>query len=334
MFRDTGCPGNRLKYAESTCCIVQAGCWAEITLVEPDLARTNEGNVVFDHAVNTYETPPGDRFQAPRTNRVSSRISNPIRRLLSHCYPWITSASLLLIWALASAGGQESTLPSPGAVLLAARDLSAQGLLLPSIGASAPRVVIASAIAIVIAVPSGILSGISKLGSLIIDKPIHMLRAVPFNALAPLLIVWLGIGETLKIVLIAIGVFSPIYLNLRDGVRQLDPKLLELARAYRIPPKDVFIDLLLKGSIPSLITGLRFGLTISWIALVTCETVNSSTGIGYLLSRSQQFSRNDQMVLCIVMYAFLALITESLMSVFEKLATPWASRSSFRLIPR
>lgn len=153
------------------------------------------------------------------------------------------------------------------------------------------------------AVPAGIIAGSSTIGHAIMDKPIHMLRAVPFPALSPLLIVLLGIGEAMKVALIAIGVFALIYVNVRDGVRGIDPKLLELAQAYHLPKRTVFAKILLRGTLPRFMTGLRFALTVSWIALVTCETVNSSAGIGYVLSRSQQFYRTDQMVLCIVLYA-------------------------------
>ena len=150
-----------------------------------------------------------------------------------------------------------------------------------------------------------------------------MLRAVPFPALAPLFIVVFGIGETMKTGLITVGVFGLVYVNLRDGVRNLDPRLFELAKVYHFSRATLFLRVLLPGALPGFMTGLRFALTVAWIALVTCETVNSSTGIGYMLSRSQQFSRTDQTVLCIVLYAVLGLLSETIVTLLERAALPW-----------
>ena len=85
----------------------------------------------------------------------------------------------------------------------------------------------------------------------------------------------------------------------------------------------MFRRILFRGALPSFMTGLRFAITVAWIALVTCETVNSTVGIGYILSRSQQFVRTDQMVLCVVLYALLGLGSEALVGVLERMLTPW-----------
>ncbi|MEF2736860.1 MAG: ABC transporter permease subunit, partial [Bifidobacterium choerinum] len=126
-------------------------------------------------------------------------------------------------------------------------------------------------------------------------------------------------GKTYKVVP-ACHRFALVYVNVRDGVRAIDPRLLELARAYRMPRHVVFTKILLRGVLPQFMTGLRFAITVSWIALVTCETVNSSAGIGYLLARAQQFFRTDQMVLCIVLYAALGLLSEWVVGALERLA--------------
>ena len=195
---------------------------------------------------------------------------------------WASTLLLLLWWYLATLCPADARpLPSPAEVVGAWNDLDAEGLLWPSIGISLLRVASGLALGIILAVPAGLVAGASRVGLAIIDKPIHMLRAVPFPALAPLFIVVFGIGETMKIGLITVGVFGLVYV------------------------------------------GLRFALTVAWIALVTCETVNSSTGIGYMLSRSQQFSRTDQTVLCIVLYAILGLLSETIVTLLERAALPW-----------
>ena len=236
---------------------------------------------------------------------------------------WASSLALLVCWAWATQSPDSNrTMPSPGEVIRAFSDLNAEGLWWPSVDISVMRVAAGLVIGVLLGVPAGVLSGASSIGHAIIDKPIHMLRAIPFPALAPLLIVLLGIGETMKIALIAIGAFALIYINVRDGVRNVDPRLLELARAYHLPKRTVFTRILLRGALPQFLTGLRFALTVSWIALVTCETVNASAGIGYILSRSQQFYRTDQMVLCIAAYAVLGLLSEWVVGSIERIAVP------------
>lgn len=246
------------------------------------------------------------------------------RRIPAVTAAWASTLALLLWWYLATLTPPDTRpLPSPAEVVGAWIDLDAEGLLWPSIGVSLLRVASGLAMGVVLAVPAGLLAGASRLGMAVIDKPIHMLRAVPFPALSPLFIIAFGIGETMKIGLITVGVFGLIYVNLRDGVRRLDPRLLELARAYRFDRRTLFLRVLLPGALPGFMTGLRFALTVAWIALVTCETVNSSTGLGYILSRSQQFSRTDQTVLCIVIYAVLGLLSETIVALLERAALPW-----------
>jgi sulfonate transport system permease protein len=255
----------------------------------------------------------------------SQRPRSHLSRRLAHgLIPWVSVAALVAVWFVATnASATPGFFPSPQQVIGAAGDLNAEGLLWPSIAASLARVGAGLGLGILVAVPTGILAGSSRLGYILLDHPAHMLRAIPFNALSPLLIIAVGIGEGMKVSLIAIGVFGPLYVNLRDGVRNIDPKLLEFARAYHLNRRTVFTQILLRGTLPSLMTGLRFGLTVAWIALVTCETVNSQNGLGYILARSQQFSRTDQMVLCIVAYAVLGLASEGLVGLLERAVLPW-----------
>ena len=245
-------------------------------------------------------------------------------RILYGIGGWTSTILLLLWWYLATLTPADTRpLPSPLEVAGSWGELQTEGLLWPSIGASLLRVGLGLIVGVGLAIPLGILAGISRLGFTIVDKPVHMVRSIPFNALAPLFIIMLGIGETMKIALIAVGVFSLVYVNLRDGVHNMDPRLLELARAYHIDHLTVFLKILFKGTLPAFMTGMRFALVVAWIALVTCETVNSTTGIGYILARAQQFSRTDQMVLCVVLYAVLGLVSEGVIWMLEKALTPW-----------
>lgn len=181
----------------------------------------------------------------------------------------------------------------------AALELAQSGLLARSLLVSLGRVAWGLLFGLALGIPLGLASGASRIAELVFDRPLQMLRAVPFNALTPLLIIAFGVGEPMKVSLIVIGVFVPVYLNTRAGALAFDQKLLELARAYGMPRGVVAGELFFKGVLPSILTGLRFALAIAWIALVTCEQVNAQAGIGYMLSRAQAFSRIDQQIVCI-----------------------------------
>ena len=119
-----------------------------------------------------------------------------------------------------------------------------------------------------------------------------MLRALPFLGLLPLLIVWLGIGEGVKIGLVVIGVIFPVYLNLHKGIRSVDPRFAELSRACGVGRWGVIRKVILPGALPSFLVGLRFSLGIAWLSLVIAETVNADKGIGYLIMQGQQYLRD------------------------------------------
>jgi sulfonate transport system permease protein len=214
-------------------------------------------------------------------------------------------------------------IPGIGEIAGAAAELARSGLLWDSLCTSLGRVACGLALGLALGVPLGLLSGASRIAELVFDRPVQMLRAVPFNALTPLLIILFGVGESMKISLIVIGVFVPIYLNTRAGVIHFDEKLLELVRVYKMPKAALAWQVLFKGVLPSILTGLRFALAIAWIALVTCEKVNAGSGIGHMLSRAQDFSRIDQQVVCILLYAALGLLTDGLVRFLEAGATRW-----------
>ncbi|MBF9314394.1 ABC transporter permease subunit [Bifidobacteriaceae bacterium NR002] len=236
---------------------------------------------------------------------------------------WISTIVIVFLWFLTTLGPVEDrALPSPLEVIKAFVDLHNEGILWPSLAISIFRVVAGLVLGIAFALPAGILSGGSAIGETIINKPSHMLRSIPFPALAPLLIIFLGVDELMKIMLIAIGVFGPMYVNIRDGVRNIDTRLIELAKAYHIKKSTVFTTIFMRGTLANFMTGLRFSISVAWVALVTCETVNSSIGIGYILSRAQQFFRPDQMMACIIMYAIAGLGSEITANIFEYLLMP------------
>lgn len=247
------------------------------------------------------------------------------RRATALLLPWLSPVLIVVVWAFASHAGwiDENVIPSPGAVLDAARELQEQGDLLPALSSSLSRVAVGTVLGLTFGLALGLLSGYFALGELAVDRPLQMLRAIPFNALLPLFIIAFGVGESMKVFLIAEGVLIPMYLNTFAGIRNVDPKLVELAVVYRMSRRLVAFKILLMGALPSVLTGLRFSLAIAWIALVTSETVNTTSGIGFILIQAQRFVRPDQVVLCIVIYALLGVATDWIVRLLERRLLRW-----------
>ena len=159
---------------------------------------------------------------APSTERKFSNANKKSFKSLKSLKAWISTIVIVFLWFLVTLGPVEDrALPSPLEVIKAFVDLHNEGILWPSLAISIFRVVAGLVLGIAFALPAGILSGGSAIGETIINKPSHMLRSIPFPALAPLLIIFLGVDELMKIMLIAVGVFGPMYVNIRDGVRNL-----------------------------------------------------------------------------------------------------------------
>jgi sulfonate transport system permease protein len=238
---------------------------------------------------------------------------------------FLVIAILLGLWQYASWSGSLSvqTLASPAEVWAAGVQLWQSGELLPSIWVSLRRVVEGLLIGVSIGGVLGLVAGLSRIGEEIVDAPLQMLRALPFLGLLPLLIVWLGIGEGIKVGLVAIGVIFPIYLNLSKGIRAVDHRYAELARTCGVGWRGMLRWIILPGALPAFLVGLRFSLGIAWLSLVVTESINAEAGIGYLIQQGQQFLQTDVIVLGLVIYALLGLLMEGLVRLIEWRALRW-----------
>jgi sulfonate transport system permease protein len=260
-----------------------------------------------------------------RSVGLATRLA-PLRRALPMVARRATVPILLVVlWQVASWAGwiDGSTLASPIEVWHAFTRSWSSGQLWPSILTSLRRVVIGLAIGVSAGTVLGLIAGLSRIGEELVDAPLQMLRALPFLGLMPLLIVWLGIGEGVKIGLIVIGVVFPVYLNLHKGIRSVDPRYAELSRACGVGRWGVIRKVILPGALPAFLIGLRFALGIAWLSLVIGETVNADKGIGYLIMQGQQYLETDVIVMGLVIYAILGLLMEGLVRLIEWRALPW-----------
>ncbi|MCE4947326.1 ABC transporter permease subunit [Streptomyces albulus] len=242
---------------------------------------------------------------------------------------WLRRATgpvlLLVLWQVLSATGvlQTDVLTSPGTIARTAGGLFADGTLPSAMAVSVQRVAVGLVSGVVVGVGLGLLSGLMRTGEDLIDAVVQMLRAVPFAGLVPLLIVWLGIGETVKVALIALAAAFPLYLNTYAGIRGVDDQLIEAGATLGLGRWGLIRHVVLPGALPGALTGLRFALASAWLALVFGETVNASDGIGFLMEQAREFYRTDVIVVCLIVYAFLGLAADVVVRTLERLLLQW-----------
>jgi sulfonate transport system permease protein len=273
-------------------------------------------------AVSPHQKPPARLGGAAVTSAGRIRLALFRQR---ESLSWLVPVLLLLVWeAMARAGILPSyILPAPTKVVLTGLSLIEDGTLIPDMGISLLRALAGFVIGGSIGFGLGTAVGFSRVAGLLLDRTILMLRAIPFLAVLPLLIVWLGIGEGAKIFLVAFGVTFPIYMNTVLGIRQVDPKLLELGRVIGLSNWQLIRRIVLPGALPSILNGVRYALATAWLALVVAETIAASSGIGFLAMDAREFLRTDVIVLVIVIYAFIGVVADSLARMLERRLLAW-----------
>jgi sulfonate transport system permease protein len=242
---------------------------------------------------------------------------------------WISPVVLILLWEAGSRLGliPAHILAAPSAVIGDAWEMIVSGELPANMLVSLGRAMAGLALGVTLGSALAITAGLTRAGENALDPPVQMLRTLPSLALTPLFIVWFGIGETPKIALITLGTMFPIYLNLFNGIRGVDPKLIEAARSFGLRGWDLIIHVILPGALPSFLLGLRFALAGSWLILVVAEQINASAGLGYLINNARDFSRTDTIVVCLIVYALLGLSADAIVRALERRALAW--RPSF-----
>lgn len=228
-------------------------------------------------------------------------------------------AILLLWWGVSSSGWVPAyRLPSPAAVVAAGVDLAERRLLFQDIAISTQRVLAGFAVGAGIGLVLGALVGLSRTASILLAPLIGALRAVPSLAWLPLIVLYIGLGEAPKVVLVTIGAAFPVFTTLASALRHVDPHLVELGRAYGLGRLRLLTTVQLPAVIPALVSGLRLALAQAWLFLVAAELLGSSMGLGFLLIDSSNNGRIDRLFLAIVLLALLGKLTDGIIGVFER----------------
>jgi len=217
---------------------------------------------------------------------------------------------LLSLWWILTATGLMNTvlLPSPVDVVKSLAQASLDGSLARNVAVSLLRVVEGFVIALVLAVPMGILMGSSAVARGLVEPVIELLRPIPPIAVIPLVILWFGIDELSKVVVIAYGAFFPILINTTAGFEEVDRTHVRAAQTLGAQRLHIFRDVILRSAFPFIVVGARLGMSMAFIVLVAAELIASSAGLGYLINDARYNFRTDQIFLgiaCIGVLGFL-----------------------------
>lgn len=239
--------------------------------------------------------------------------------------PWLLPIGLFAIWQLASSLGWLSArvLPAPSSVLKAAWLLATSGELWTHLRVSATRALLGLLIGGSIGLALGLLTGSLRVFETLLDSSLQMLRNIPALALVPLVILWFGIGEAAKLLLISVAVFFPIYLNTFHGIRNVDPQLVEMARSYGLTRWQLYREVILPGALSSILVGLRFSLGLMWVVLIVAETISAQAGIGYLTMNAREFMQTDIVLVGILLYALLGKLADLFARRLERHCLRW-----------
>jgi len=254
-------------------------------------------------------------------------------RRLRPAHGWLRLVSPVLLvglWQLLSSTGviPPSRLASPASIAHTAYTLvvttsPTYGTLQSSLLVSAERWAIGLSIGITVAVVLAIASGLSRVGEYALDPVIQALRSIPLLGLLPLFIVWFGIGELPKDLIVLLGALFPMYINTFAGIRGVDPKLGELGQVLGLSRWELVRHIVLPGALPSALTGVRLSVIGSLLALVVGEQINANAGLGFMITTAQEFLQNNIIMVCLIVYAILGLLADWGLRVVERRALAW-----------
>jgi taurine transport system permease protein len=244
----------------------------------------------------------------------------------------VTTIALIAAWFIITNMGwiKPLFLPSPQAVwgkfVVAATEGVANSTLLQHTLTSLSRVFGAFFLSCVTAIPIGILMGTNRVIRGIFDPPIEFYRPLPPLAYLPLVIIWFGIGELSKILLIFLAIFAPMAISARAGVRSVSIEQIHAAYAMGATRFQIIWHVILKAALPEILTGMRIGIGFGWTTLVAAEMVAATRGLGFMVLNAAQYLQSDTVIMGIIVIGLFAFGFDLLMRYIEHLLVPWKGR--------
>jgi NitT/TauT family transport system permease protein len=250
----------------------------------------------------------------------------------THWPAWLLISSLLLAWEAAVRTGAISPLlaPAPSAIMQELVGLVVSGEMLRHIGATLLRMTAGLAIGAGSGIFLGLAMGWIPWLRRLLDPMVSAMHPIPKVALFPLLIVVLGIGESSKVAAIALAAFFPSLINSIAGVRGIAPVQLDLARNYGAGPRAMLFRILLPGSLPMVLTGLRVASSVAFLSAISIEMVAAKTGLGALVWLSWQLFRIEQLYATIIVIAAIGITNTAVIRVVRRHLAPWLPEEPYR----
>jgi sulfonate transport system permease protein len=232
---------------------------------------------------------------------------------------------ILAAWSLGSCVGlaNDYLLPAPWKIAAVAWKMLNEGRLAVHIGTSLVRVFIGFGITFALAFPLAMLVSLNQWCLELLEAPLEFIRHIPPLATTPLLILWLGIGETSKLAVIVLATFFPIFLNTVNGVTQCDIKLIEVGEAMGFGRIERIVRIILPSALPVIIVGMRLGFGYSWRALIGAELLAATAGLGYMIIEAEELARPDIVLVGIIVIGTLGYCLDALFSKLSRRLIPW-----------
>ena len=267
----------------------------------------------------------------------------PIRHVSGYSVPgegssttiaFVTVVALLALWWVATHNGwiRDIFLPTPERIITSFADAwkgeIQGGRPLPEhFGWSLFRVFAAFALACVTAIPVGIAMGVSRIARGVFDPPIEFYRPLPPLAYLPLIVIWFGIDETAKIVLIYLACFAPLAMAARAGVKSVMIEQINAAYSMGASKWQVIRHVIIPAALPEIFTGMRISIGFGWTTLVAAEMVAANAGLGQMVLNASNFLRTDVVIMGIFVIGVVAYAFDLLMRFVERAVVPWKGRA-------
>jgi len=258
----------------------------------------------------------------------TQRDQHPLARYARPVLGFALPVGLALAWEIAVRMGLSDgrLVPPPSRIWATLVELAAAGELQRHVLVTVSRVAAGFGFGVAAGTLAGAITGYSALTRRLIDPTLQALRSIPSIAWVPLFILWLGIFESSKITLIAVGVFFPVYLGVMGAVLSVDRKIVEVGRVFRLSGAGMVWRILLPAVLPAYVIALRSGLGLGWMFVVAAELLGASEGLGYLLVDGQQLGKPAQIVAAIVVFAVIGKTTDWLLSAAAAPFLKWEDR--------
>jgi sulfonate transport system permease protein len=277
-------------------------------------------------------TPPIEALPAQRREvfvAADARVKSRLTKFVEHArWPlgiYTVPVAILIVWEILAQVGvlSPTSAPAPTAIVDTGIHLWQSGTLGPDLLVSLGRVGLGLALGLSIGIVAGTVGGLLKSGEYLFNGVMQIFNTIPILAILPLIIIWFGIDELPKIVIIAFGACVPMYLNLFAAIRGVDQRLIEMARTTGVGTRRLVSRVLLPGALPGFLVGLRFSLAYSILGLVAAETINASSGLGFLITQAQTYLQTNVVFVGLVIYSILGLLADQLVRILERVLLRW-----------